>query len=160
MLNRRHLRIKVLQVMYAFFQTEDEDILKSEKQLLQSIERMYELYLWFLLTFEEVQRFSAQRIEDRMKKVRPTADDLAPNRKFADNAIFEHFKNNVGLRRAAEENSVNWLGAVENDLMKKLFLHIVDSDVYNEYMGNEERSFEQTNNLRLTYLRRKLQTLN
>ena len=79
MLNRRHLRIKVLQILYAFFQTEDEDILKSEKELLTSIDRMYDLYLWFLLTFEEVQRFSAQRIEDRMKKVRPTKDDLTPN---------------------------------------------------------------------------------
>lgn len=142
MLNRRHLRIKVLQVLYAFFQTEDEDILQSEKQLLNSIDRMYDLYLWFLLTFEEVHQFAGQRIDDRMKKVRPTKEDLAPNRKFVNNRIINHLIVNTELKRRAEERKVNWTGAVENDLMRKLFLHIMDSEVYAEYMNSEEDSIE------------------
>ena len=143
MLNRRHLRIKVLQVLYAFFQTEDGDILKSEKELLNSIDRMYDLYLWFLLTFEEVQGFSVQRIEDRLKKVRPTKDDLTPNRKFVNNEIVQLLIQNNDLRRKSEENKVNWTGAVENDLMRKLFLQIVDSELYGSYMDSDEQSFEK-----------------
>ncbi len=142
MLNRRHLRIKVLQVLYAFFQTEDEDILKSEKLLLSSIDRMYDLYLYFLLTLEEVHQFSAQRIEDRLKKVRPSEEDLAPNRKFVNNPVINHLISNKDLRRKAEERKVNWVGVVENDIMKKLFLHIVESEVYLNYMAAEENSFE------------------
>ncbi len=142
MLNRRHLRIKVLQVLYAFFQTEDEDALNAEKQLLLSVDKMYELYLWFLLTFEEVQHFSEQRIADRMKKVRPSKEDLAPNRKFVENRIFSYFKTNESLKRQSELLKVNWTGVVENDLMKKLFLKIVDSDLYRDYMNSEENSFE------------------
>ena len=142
MLNRRHLRIKVLQVLYAFFQTEDEDILKSEKQLLSSIDHMYDLYLWFLLSFEEIHQFSEQRIEDRLKKVLPTEDDLAPNRKFINNAIFNQLILNKDLKKRAEERKVNWVGAVENDLMKKLFLHIVDSELYTSYLESEETSFD------------------
>ena len=49
MLNRRHLRIKVLQILYAFFQSEEKDALKAEKELFKSIDKMYELYLYFLL---------------------------------------------------------------------------------------------------------------
>ena len=142
MLNRRHLRIKVLQVLYAFFQTEDEDILKSEKLLLSSIDRMYDLYLYFLLTLEDVHQFSAQRIEDRLKKVRPSEEDLAPNRKFVNNPVINHLISNKDLRRKAEERKVNWVGVVENDIMKKLFLHIVESEVYLSYMAAEENSFE------------------
>jgi N utilization substance protein B len=142
MLNRRHLRIKVLQVLYAFFQTEDEDILKSEKLLLSSIDRMYDLYLYFLLTLEDVHQFSAQRIEDRLKKVRPSEEDLAPNRKFVNNPVINHLISNKDLRRKAEERKVNWVGVVENDIMKKLFLHIVESEVYLNYMAAEENSFE------------------
>lgn len=142
MLNRRHLRIKVLQVLYAFFQTEDEDILKTEKQLLTSIDRMYDLYLWFLLTFEEIHQFSETRIEDRLKKVRPTEEDLTPNRKFVDNAIFKQLILNKDLKRRSEERKVNWVGAVENDLMRKLFLHIVECDLYQDYMAAEGQSFE------------------
>ncbi len=143
MLNRRHLRIKVLQVLYAFFQTEDGDILKTEKELLTSIDRMYDLYLWFLLTFEEVHRFSSQRIEDRLKKVRPTKDDLSPNRKFVNNEIIQLLLQSDDLRRKSEENKVNWTGAVENDLMRKLFLQIMDSDLYKNYMEEEGQSFER-----------------
>lgn len=142
MLNRRHLRIKVLQVLYAYFQTEDEDILKSEKQLIKSIERMYDLYLSFLLTFEEIHRFSAQRIEDRQKKVRPTADDLNPNMKFVNNPVLNLLIENTDLKRQSEVNKVNWTGAVENDLMRKLFLQIVDSEIYTAYMNEPEQSFE------------------
>jgi N utilization substance protein B len=142
MLNRRHLRIKVLQILYAFFQTEDEDILKSEKELLTSIDRMYDLYLWFLLTFEEVHRFSAQRIEDRMKKVRPTKDDLTPNRKFVDNKVIKLLLENNSLRRKSEEHKVNWTGAVENDIMRKLFLQIVDSQLFQDYMESDVQSFD------------------
>jgi N utilization substance protein B len=142
MLNRRHLRIKVLQVLYAFFQTEDADIQSSEKQLLRSVERMYELYISFLLTFEEIHRFADQRIEDRLAKVRPTKEDLSPNRKFVNNPIINHFRLNEDLHRTAEELKINWTGVVENDLMKKLFLKVIDSDTYTSYMESEEQSFE------------------
>ena len=34
MLNRRHLRIKVLQLLYAYFQSEEDNFPKAEKELL------------------------------------------------------------------------------------------------------------------------------
>ena len=45
MLNRRHLRIKVLQVLYAYFQSEGADFKVVEKELMNSIERIYDIYL-------------------------------------------------------------------------------------------------------------------
>ena len=142
MLNRRHLRIKVLQILYAYFQTEDRDIHRSEDELKRSIAKMYDLYLYFLLVFEEIQAFAEKRIDERRLKVRPTNDDLNPNRKFVDNKIFQHFKLNADLKRQSELNKINWVGAVENDLMKKLFLHIVESEIYQDYMASETHSFE------------------
>jgi len=56
MLNRRHLRIKVLQVLYAFFQSSDTDRSKAEKELLLSIERMYDMYLFLMLALPEMER--------------------------------------------------------------------------------------------------------
>lgn len=143
MLNRRHLRIKVLQVLYAFYQNNEEDILKAEKELLRSVDRMYDLYIWYLLTFEELHSFAMKRIEDRRKKVRPTEEDLNPNLKFVENKILQHFIGNVDLKRKSEERKVNWTGAIENDLMRKLFLQVVDSDVYNTYMQSNTSSLEE-----------------
>src|SRR5687768_3455058 len=142
MLNRRHLRIKVLQILYAYFQTEDRDAHRSEKELMRSIEKMYELYLFYMLVFEEQLNFAEKRIEERQNKVRPTHDDLNPNRKFADNRIFKHLALNIDLKRQSESHKINWVGAVENDLMKKLFLHLSECEIYTEYMANGQNSFE------------------
>jgi transcription antitermination protein NusB len=142
MLNRRHLRIKVLQILYAFFQSEEKDALKAEKELFKSIDKMYELYLYFLLSFEEIVTFAEQRIEDRQNKIQPSADDLSPNRKFVDNPIFTHFKQNISLRKSSEELKINWGGAVKNDLMRKLFVNITETEAFKEYLSSESGSFD------------------
>lgn len=142
MLNRRHLRIKVLQILYAYFQTEDRDAHRSEKELMRSIDKMYELYLFYLLIFEEQINFAERRIEERQHKVRPTKEDLNPNRKFADNRIFKHFALNVDLKRNSEFHKINWVGAVENDLMKKLFLYLTETELYTNYMQSGQNSFD------------------
>lgn len=142
MLNRRHLRIKVLQILYAFFQTEDKDPYAAEKELIRSIDKMYELYLYFLLSFEEIVTFAERRIEDRQNKIQPSKEDLVPNRNFVDNAIFTHFKNNTDLRKNSEDLKINWGGAVKNDLMRKLFLHISETPAFDEYISIDNADFD------------------
>ena len=87
MLNRRHLRVKVLQSLYAYFQTEGGDIAISERELMNSVDRIYDLYLYLLLTFEELKRQGVRRIEENKKKIRPKYEDLNPNRKFVENKV-------------------------------------------------------------------------
>jgi N utilization substance protein B len=142
MLNRRHLRIKVLQILYAFYQTEGAEFHKSEKQLIGSIEKMYDLYIYFLLIFEELNNFSQQRIDERKAKTRATEEDSNPNTKFLDNKLVGLLMINEELRTVSEGRKVNWSTADKNNLMKKLFLHITESELYTEYMESEESSFE------------------
>ena len=69
MLNRRHLRIKVLQALYAYFQSNEENYRKTENELLQAVERMYDLYIYLLLTFSELKSIAEFRIEENKKKM-------------------------------------------------------------------------------------------
>lgn len=142
MLNRRHLRIKVLQILYAYFQTEDKDAHRSEKELMRAIEKMYDMYLYYLLIFEEQLVFAEKRIDERKQKVRPTKEDLNPNTKFVDNVVVKNLMLGTDLKKQSELHKINWIGAVENDLMKKLFLHLTESENYLEYMNDSTRSFE------------------
>jgi N utilization substance protein B len=143
MLNRRHLRIKVLQILYAFFQSEEQDAYKAEKELFRSVDKMYELYIYFLLCFEDQLVFAEQRIEDRLKKIQPNASDLTPNRKFVDNPVLISLRDNIALRRASEELKVNWGGAVKHDLMRKLFVHLSETEAFEQYLAQEEIGFDQ-----------------
>jgi N utilization substance protein B len=143
MLNRRHLRIKVLQVLYAFFQSEEEDILKAEKELLFSVERMYDMYLFLLLTFPEVKRAAENKIEERRKKLRPTQDDLNPNLKLVENALIAQIEASNDLRFLSEKRKVNWTGAVNQEIFRKMYLQIMESEVFFEFMNNELEGFEE-----------------
>lgn len=46
MLNRRYLRIKVLQALYAYFSLPANQLKVVEKNMIQSIQRVYDLYLY------------------------------------------------------------------------------------------------------------------
>lgn len=134
MLNRRHLRIKVLQALYSWYQSEDSGQLKGEKELLASIEKIYDLYISYLLIFEELTHLAEMRIEERKNKKLPTPDDLNPNLKFVQNPIFSALKNNARLKKEAEKRKINW--QAENDMMRQIMNQIYQSEIYEAYMSS------------------------
>jgi N utilization substance protein B len=136
MLNRRHLRIKVLQVLYAFFQGHEEDAHKVEKELLLSIERMYDMYLYLLLALPELQRAAQNRQAELKKKMRPSEEDLHPNMKFVDNQVIAQLASHANLYKLAEQRKVNWLGAENQEMFKKMYLHLMNTELYFEHMNN------------------------
>lgn len=142
MLNRRQLRIKVLQALYAYFQSGEENFSKAEKELLQAIERMYDLYIFLLLTFSEVKTISEHRIEENKKKIRPTEDDLHPNLKFINNKIISILESNQELRTISEQRKVNWIGDENREMFRKMFLQIRESETYIAHMNNSENTFD------------------
>lgn len=143
MLNRRHLRIKVLQALYAYFQSNEENYKKTENELMQSIEKIYDLYIYLLLTFGEIKGIAENRIEESKKKIRPNEDDLNPNMKFVQNEIIHILESNKELRRISEERKVNWVGDENQEMFRKMFLVIKDSETYFEYMNNGSVGFEE-----------------
>lgn len=143
MLNRRHLRIKVLQALYAFFQSDKKDVLASEKEMFGAIERIYDLYLSLLMTFGELKAKGEHRIEENKKKMLPTDEDLNPNRKFVDNKVIEILENQPELRSQSELRKVNWLGAEEQEIFRKMYFQIRESETYFEFMNNGEEGFDE-----------------
>ncbi len=143
MLNRRHLRIKVLQALYAYFQSNEENYGRAEKELLRSVERMQELYVYFLLTFSEIKHFAENRIEENKKKILPSEEDLQPNTKFIDNALIAQIDASNELRLLSENLKVNWIGDANQEMFRKIFIQIKDSETYFEHMNNGISGYEE-----------------
>lgn len=143
MLNRRHLRIKVLQSLYAYFQSEDKDYTVAERELFEAIDRIYDLYVYLLLTFAEVKLQAERRMEENKKKIRPKEEDLNPNLKFVSNRIIDQLERSESLRRASEDAKINWLGDENQEMFRKLFLTIRDSETYFEHMENGAEGYEE-----------------
>ena len=143
MLNRRHLRIKVLQALYAYYQSNEESFHKTEKDLLEAVEKIYDLYIYLILTFGELKAHAERRIEDNKSKIRPSEDELNPNLKFVNNSIIQLLDEHKELRVISESRKVNWVGDDVQEMLRKMLLNLRDSETFFEFMNNGESGFEE-----------------
>jgi N utilization substance protein B len=143
MLNRRHLRIKVLQTLYAYFQSNEDNYGHSEKELMQSVERIYDLYIYLLLTFAELKEIAENRIEDSKKKIRPSEEETNPNLKFVNNAIIQKLEESKTLRAISEDRKVNWVGDEHREMFRKIYFQLREGETYFEFMNNGSQSFDE-----------------
>ena len=143
MLNRRHLRIKVLQALYSFFQSEGDNFGNAQKETLTGIERIYDLYVYLLLSFAELKSISEHRMAENKKKIRPTDEELNPSLKFVSNEIINSLESNVNLRSESENRKVNWVGDEHQEMFRKVFMAIKESETFDLYMNNGETGFEE-----------------
>jgi len=140
MLYRRHLRIKALQALYSFYTGGSDDLVKGEKELLNSISKVYELFIWQLSFMVEVKRFAAMRLEENKKKFYPTEEDLNPNLKFVNNRVLNYIENNRDFQRKEELFKVNWAG--EQNMIRKFNKEMRESEYFKKYMNNGKDSLE------------------
>ena len=141
MLNRRHIRIKVLQAFYAFFQSNNEDVLKGEKELFHSIEKIYDLYVFILMLFPSLKRQALIQIEEakRSEYLRQDIDILKTG--FIDNQLVDIIEQSKVLQKISKDRKINWEGDVENDLTKKIFKEVYQTDYYKNLLQSESTSF-------------------
>ena len=141
MLNRRFLRVKVLQELYAYHQAQETNISQAERQLLKDIDGLYELFIYLLSFWVEVKRFADQRIEENRHKIFPTEEDLNPNLKFISNRILNVLENNKHLQQLEQTYKINW-GDDRDDFIRAFYGRMKEYPEYQEYMRNGKDSFE------------------
>ncbi|MCP4550531.1 MAG: transcription antitermination factor NusB [Bacteroidetes bacterium] len=152
MLSRRQLRIKVLQELYAFFQSKSDRIDLAEKQLLKSIGKLYELCFWQLSVLIEISDFAIVRMEEAKKKHFPTPEDLNPNTKFITNKFINLLKDNRVAQKKIDNLKISWVN--EPSLIRKLYKQMIDHKIYSKYMSDETLSFEQDQDFAIKILKK------
>jgi N utilization substance protein B len=135
MVNRRHLRIKVLQAVYGFFQDPDTPLKTAEENLLTSIEKIYDLYLFQLALGIELLHESYREREEAKNKYFPTPDDLMPETNFTRNRILNALNTSESLQTLLQKKKINWLKNL--DIPQKIFRKVRLSDGYKAYFKKE-----------------------
>jgi transcription antitermination protein NusB len=139
MLSRRFLRIKVMQAIYAFQQEGPENINTGEKQLLTSLDKLYELYIHQLSFLLELSDFARRRIEENKLKYLPSEQDLYPNERFIDNKFLLQLANNRDYKRKADSYKINWVD--EDESLRKCYNQLREFPEYIEYMSKPTVSY-------------------
>ncbi len=145
MLYRRHLRIKALQSLYAFYSGGQEDIVSGEKQLLLSINKLYELFIYQLSFLHELKRFAENRIEENKKKFYPTEEDLNPNMKFVNNRVLTFLDINKDFLKKEELFKINWVD--EDETVRKFYNKLFASDFFKLYMESGHNNLDDDKKL-------------
>jgi transcription antitermination protein NusB len=141
MISRRILRIKILQILYAYYKNTDSGLNKAEKELFHSINKTYELYHFLLIILVDIVNYAIGRIEIAKQKNIPTHEDLYPNTKFIENKIIQQIRSNKQLNSFLNSNRLSWVNYPE--LIKKIFNQIKDSEQYQSYLSDNERSYKE-----------------
>lgn len=145
MLNRRHIRIKVMQTLYAFDGSESDDLKKDEKFLIQSLENMYDLFLMQLSLLVAIQGRAEDYQGKSQKKHLATQEEKNPNKKFVNNQVLQMLKNNEVLKAELEKRKIDfWY--LDFEYVDIIFKAIIESDLYKEYMQSGTSDFKRDKN--------------
>ncbi|WOC39985.1 transcription antitermination factor NusB [Polaribacter sp. HL-MS24] len=152
MINRRHIRVKVMQSVYAMQQSLNDDVIKEEKFLKHSIQKMFDLYVLNIQLIIEVKKLAAKKIELSKKKFLATQEDLKPNTKFINNKLICALEESVSLDGYIELNKIdNW--SLDSEYVKIVFEELQKSDLFNLYVSTEEASFNADKNFVIAFFK-------
>ncbi|MEN8835927.1 MAG: antitermination protein NusB, partial [Polaribacter sp.] len=141
MINRRHIRVKVMQSVYAMQQSHNDDMVREEKFLKHSILKMLDLYVLNFQLLVEVQKLASKKIALSKKKILATSEDLKPNTKFIDNTLITTIAESIALESYLALNKLNhW--SFDDEYVKIIFDELQKSDFYADYLNNKEISFK------------------
>jgi N utilization substance protein B len=145
MINRRHIRVKVMQSVYALLQSKSDNLVKEEKFLYYSIDKMYDLYALLLKLLVEVRDLEKKHIQISKKKFFATPEELNPNNKFINNEVLQIIDESVSLNDFLELHKLsNW--KLDDEYVQEIWRLTKESNLYAKYMQAEKSSFELDQN--------------
>ena len=145
MINRVLIRLKIIQIVYAYYQNGSKNLDASEKELFFSLSKAYDLYNYLLLLMVAVTNYAQKRIDAAKSKLAPTPEELSPNMKFVENKFVAQLEVNKQLADFSANQKRSW--ANDEDFVKSLYEQILASDIYKDYMAAGESSYEDDREL-------------
>lgn len=139
MINRELIRIKVVQLTYAYYQNGNNNIEQAEKELLFSLSKAYHLYNYLLALIVAVTK-EARRVYDiEITRAQREGSEL-PSERFVNNRFAIQLEENIQLREFLETQRMSWED--DFDFVRNLFLQIQQSNVYQEYLTADIDNYE------------------
>jgi len=138
MINREIIRIKIVQLTYAYYQNGNKNIETAEKELFFSLSKAYDLYNCLLALIVAVTKESRRRLEILQGKAKREGTP-EPSSKFALNRFAIQLENNKQLQEFLESQKRSWADSPE--FVARLFEQIEQSQIYKDYMESKEDDY-------------------
>ena len=139
MINRELIRIKVVQLTYAYYQNGSKNIDTAEKELLFSLSKAYDLYNYLLALIVGITHESRRHLEVAQSRAQREGTEM-PSQKFAYNRFALQLEENRMLNDFLESQKKNW-DQEHPEFLKKIYLQITESQIYKDYMASSNDDY-------------------
>jgi len=137
MINRTIIRIKILQIVYAYYQKNSNDLVLAETELMFSMQKSYDLYHYLLLLIGLLTDAEQKRLDKQKNRLLATEAERNPNLRLADNRLAEQLNRNAQLQKFAREKGTFWNNE-DFHFVRSILNKILQSDIYNDYLESED----------------------
>lgn len=139
MINRKLIRVKIVQLTYAYYQNGHHNMDTAEKELLFSLSKAYDLYNYLLGLIVAIAQEERRRVDIATRRAEREGTET-PSQRFAFNKFATQLEENKQLNLFMEDKKMSW----ENDVeaVRKLCDQIEQSPLYQEYMMSDAEDYE------------------
>ena len=139
MINRKLIRVKIVQLTYAYYQNGRHNMDTAEKELLFSLSKAYDLYNYLLGLIVAITQEERRRVDIATRRAEREGTET-PSQRFAFNKFATQLEENKQLNLFMEDKKMSW----ENDVeaVRKLCDQIEQSPLYQEYMMSDAEDYE------------------
>jgi N utilization substance protein B len=144
MLSRRQLRVKVLQALYAYFQSDKKDLAVAERELFRSVEKVHELYIYLLQFIIELADADKSDAGELQNKYFPDQDELKARLRIYQFSFVKALNENSIFTGSRKHWKTSW--QKDHELVRKLFFEIKRSPEFRAILTAEtidEKQFLQ-----------------
>lgn len=142
MVNRRHIRIKVMQSVYAILQSKSDNLIKEENFLLFNVQKAIDLYVLQMQLFVEVKNLALEHLEIKKKKHLATAEEKNPSLNFIQNEVIQAIENSNQINEYISQKKLNnWSN--DREYVRVIWDAIQKSEIYKDYINLNSTSLKE-----------------
>ena len=137
MINRVLIRIKIIQIVYAYYQNGSKNLDAAEKELLFSLSKAYDLYNYLLMLMVAVANYAQRKLDSRL-----IIDDVTKSKLTA--LVENKFLRQLEVNKQLVDYVLNQKRTWDNDsaVVRNLFDTIFNGDIFNDYLTEGETTYE------------------
>jgi len=142
MLTRRHIRVKVLQTIYAYNLSENKNLETQEKFLIYNMEQMQDLYLVLLQLILALRDQAENFLNISQKKHLATDLEKNPSRLFIENKVIELIASNEAFSDIIKKRKLNYW-EIDSEYVSILFNSLKKQDWYSEFLNKKVTNYQE-----------------
>ena len=141
MINRELIRIKAVQLLYAYYENEGQTVEAAEKEFLFSLDKAYELYHLLLSLMVSIAHTGQCVEEAQLNRANRLKKYYEVPRKFLDNRFMAQLRDNHQLVSYREKNNAFW-DEENEDFLRSTYATLKEQPFFQEYLQADEDNYE------------------